>query len=189
MLFITWTNVDLCEPRNESLDVFKQKRVIWNLLYYAGWLTIWSLLFTKCPLSEMKKIQCNFLHTFRIIFRKCATCNSEIVKFFMKLHQVDCQIWHCTRLRVQICPGIRLVLSDHYNDVIMSLMASEITSLTIDFSNVYLGAYQRKNQGSASLRGIHRGTVNSPHKRPATRKMPPFDDVIIQQAFFLTTVD
>ena len=40
----------------------------------------------------------------------------------------------------------------------------------------------RKHQSSASLafvRGIHRGPVNSPHKWPVTRKMFPFDDVIM----------
>ena len=39
-----------------------------------------------------------------------------------------------------------------------------------------------KYQSSASLtfvRGIHRWPVNSPHKRPVTRKMFPFDDVIM----------
>ena len=47
-----------------------------------------------------------------------------------------------------------------YNDVIMSTIASQITSLTIIFSNVYSHADQRKHQGSASLvfvRVIHRG--------------------------------
>ena len=29
------------------------------------------------------------------------------------------------------------------------------------------------------VRGIHRGPVNSPHKWPVTRKMFPFDDVIM----------
>ena len=33
------------------------------------------------------------------------------------------------------------------------------------------------------LGGIHRGPVNSPHKWPATRKMFPFDDVIMNSAF------
>ena len=50
------------------------------------------------------------------------------------------------------------------------------------FSTVYLDADQRKHQGSASLafvRGIHRRPVNSPHKWPVTRKMFPFDDVIM----------
>ena len=46
----------------------------------------------------------------------------------------------------------------------------------------YSGADQRKHQSSASLafvRGIHRGPVNSLHKWPVTRKMFPFDDVIM----------
>ena len=70
----------------------------------------------------------------------------------------------------------------HYDDVTMSLMASQITSLMIAYSTVYSGADQRKHQSSASLafvRGIHRGPVNSPHKWPVTQKMFPFDDVIM----------
>ena len=62
-------------------------------------------------------------------------------------------------------------------------MASEITSLTIVYSTVYSGADQRRHQSSASLafvRGIHRRPVNSPHKWPVTRKMFPFDDVIME---------
>ena len=60
----------------------------------------------------------------------------------------------------------------------MSVMASQITSLTI----VCSGADQRKHQSSASLafvRGIHRWPVNFSHKGPVTRKMFPFDDVIM----------
>ena len=71
----------------------------------------------------------------------------------------------------------------HYDDVIMSAMASQITSLTIVYSIVYSGADQRKHQSSASLafvRGIHRWPVNSPHKWPAKRKIFAFDDVIME---------
>ena len=70
----------------------------------------------------------------------------------------------------------------HYNDVIMGALTSHITSLTIVYSTVYSGADQRKHQSSASLAfvwGIHRWPVNSPHKYPVTRKMFPFDDVIV----------
>ena len=70
----------------------------------------------------------------------------------------------------------------HYSDVIMTDIASQITSLTIVYSSVYSGADQSKHQSPASLafvRGIHRGLVNSPHKWPVTRKMFPFDDVIM----------
>ena len=64
----------------------------------------------------------------------------------------------------------------------MSAMASQITSLTSVYSTVYSGADQSKIQSSASLAfvmGIHRWPVNSPHKWPVTRKMIPFDDIII----------
>ena len=64
----------------------------------------------------------------------------------------------------------------------MSVMTSQITSLTIVYSSVYSDADQRKHQSSASLafvRGIHRWPLNSPHKGPATRKNSPFDDVIM----------
>ena len=69
--------------------------------------------------------------------------------------------------------------------VIMGVLASQITSLTIVYSNVYSGADQRKHQSSASLafvRGIHRRPVNSPYKWSAMRKMFPFDDVIMTTA-------
>ena len=48
--------------------------------------------------------------------------------------------------------------------------------------NRLFGCRSKKHQSSASLafvRGIPRGPVNSPHKWPVTRKMFPFDDVIM----------
>ena len=84
------------------------------------------------------------------------------------------------------CHGASILMesmeSVRYNDVIMDSMASQITSLTIVYLAVYSWADQRKHQSYASLafvRGIHRGPVNFPHKRPVTRKMFPFDDVIM----------
>ena len=72
--------------------------------------------------------------------------------------------------------------SCHYTAVIMGAVASQITRLTIVYSTVYSDADQRKHQSSVSLAfvwGIHRWPVNSPHKWPVTRKMFPFDDVIM----------
>ena len=72
----------------------------------------------------------------------------------------------------------------HDTDVIMGAMVSQITRLTIVYSTVYSGADQRKHQSSASLAfvlGIHRWPVNPPHKGPVTRKMFPFDDVIMDK--------
>ena len=93
-----------------------------------------------------------------------------------------------TSAEYQMCIGWSLgehkvnIDSRHYNEAIMGAIASQITSLTIVYSIVYSDADQRKHVRSASLafvRGIHRGSVNSPHKWPVTRKMFPFDDVIM----------
>ena len=59
----------------------------------------------------------------------------------------------------------------------MSATASQINNLTIVYSTVCSGPDQRKHPSTASLvfvRGI------SPHKGPVTRKMFPFDDVIMK---------
>ena len=85
--------------------------------------------------------------------------------------------------KCRICRQNHIYFIRHYCDVIMSQTASQITSLTIVYSIVDSGTDQRKHQSSASLafvRGIHRGPVNSPHKWPVTRKMFPFDDVIMK---------
>ena len=82
----------------------------------------------------------------------------------------------------------------HYDDVIMTMLASQITSLTVVYSIVYSGVDQSKHQSSASLafvQEIHRGPVNFPHKWPVTRKMFPFDDVIMsvgEIAYIITVI-
>ena len=82
---------------------------------------------------------------------------------------------HCC-LNAVVC----YFLISHYNDVIKSAMASQITSVSIVYSTVCYGADQRKHQSSASLsfvRGIHRWPVNPSHKRPVTQKFFRFGDV------------
>ena len=72
----------------------------------------------------------------------------------------------------------------HCSDVIMSAMASQITSITIVYWTVSSGANQRKHYSSpwqAFVWGIHRLPMNSPHKGPVTRKMFSFDDVIMSR--------
>ena len=79
----------------------------------------------------------------------------------------------------------------HYSGVIMGTMASQITSLTVVYSTFYSGADQIKHQSSAPLafvKGIQRLPVTSPHLGPVTRKMFPFDDVIICIFLFTGTV-
>ena len=81
-----------------------------------------------------------------------------------------------------------LLSPNHYDDVLIDAISSLITSLTIVYSTNYSDADQRKHQSSTSLTfvwGIHRGPVNSPHKWSVTRKMFPFDHVIMYN-FMLT---
>ena len=59
-------------------------------------------------------------------------------------------------------------IAKHYNDVIMSAMASQITSLTIVYSIVYSDADQRKHQSSASLAFV-RGNSPVTGEFPAQR--------------------
>ena len=75
-----------------------------------------------------------------------------------------------------------IILNFHYNDVIMSAMASQITGVSIVCSIIGSGTDKRKHKSSATLAflwGIHLWPVNSPHKWPVTRKMFPFDDIIM----------
>ena len=101
-----------------------------------------------------------------------------MVLFVRLLH-----IWALSNMYLCIQLNLHLFLSDyHYNDVIMSMMASQITSLTTVYSTFYSRRRSRKHQSSASLAfvwGIHHWPVNCPHKRPVMRKICPFDDVIM----------
>ena len=76
----------------------------------------------------------------------------------------------------------------HYYDVIMSGMASQIAGVSIVYLTFCSAVDEKKYQSSASMafvRGIHRWPVNSPHIGPVTRKMFPFDNVIISLSVWL----
>ena len=72
----------------------------------------------------------------------------------------------------------------HYNDVIMSEMASLITRLTIVYSTVI------KTQIKENIKAPRHWPFcvrNSPHKWTVTRKMFPFDDVIVRNVKKITS--
>ena len=90
-------------------------------------------------------------------------------------------------MHLSISSAVCHITKSHYSDIKMGAMKSQITSLTIVYSTVYSGADQRKHKSSASLafvRGIHCWPVNYPHKGPVTRKMFPFDDVIMKDCIY-----
>ena len=80
---------------------------------------------------------------------------------------------------------------EHYSDVMMCAIASQITSISTVYSAVCSGTHQRNHQSSellAFVSGDHWWLVESPHKGPVTRKMFQFDDVIIWYIMWLTYV-
>ena len=108
-------------------------------------------------------------------------CGHQWLKMLQSSWHTGVYFHNCVK-PLQIDRLVQKRRNSHYNDAIMGTMASQITSLTSVYSTVYSGANQRKHQSSVSLAfvlGIHRGPVNSPHKWPVTRKMFPFDDVIM----------
>ena len=112
-----------------------------------------------------------------LIFMFGATNKIKWISFSEYIYQ-DQWVW-----TVGVSINDLYFLYSHYDDVIMTMLASQITSLTVVYSIVYSGVNQRKHQSSASLafvREIHRGPVNFPHKWPVTRNMFPFDDVIMR---------
>ena len=70
-----------------------------------------------------------------------------------------CVFWRQMTALQQVLWVPQDFVRSHYDDVIMTTMASQITSLMVVYSTVYSDADQRKHQSSASLAfvwGIHR---------------------------------
>ena len=61
----------------------------------------------------------------------------------------------------------------------MTTMVFKITSLTVVYSSVYTWKTSKLHV-TGLCEGNSPGPVNSPHKGPVTRKMFPFDDVIMK---------
>ena len=112
-----------------------------------------------------------------------STDKPNVLEFLVKMAKMTLKV-KVNDLHFQYQPRVSqdALIFYHYNDLIMGMIASQITSLTIVYTTIYSDADQRKHQSSASLafvRGINRGPVNSLHKWPVARKMLPFDDVIM----------
>ena len=152
-------------------------RKCYVICYPSGWK--WQnpqVIFRACLKSfvhfveEMIPGMIVWTHDRHIVLKKCWAFHKSMCHFFT---------WYTFRHR----RGYTIPFAHvHYCDVIMGTMASQIPSLTIVYSIVHAGADQRKHQSSASLaftQAIRRSPVNSPHKGPVTRKMFPYDDVIM----------
>ena len=73
--------------------------------------------------------------------------------------------------------------SKHYNDTIMGAIASQIIQPHDCLLNCLFRRITKKTSNlrvTCFARGINRWPLNSPHKGSVTRKMFPFDDVIMR---------
>ena len=91
-------------------------------------------------------------------------------------------VWHVDGIMQYGIEYIQVIRPLHYNNVIMSAMAFQITSLTIVYSTVYS---RRRSKKTSKLRVGGLGVGNSsvtgefPAQRASNTKMFPFDDVIM----------
>ena len=81
------------------------------------------------------------------------------VKCFVKLHSISPQTWYTTFAKISCFKTCNLS--------------------TDSFYDWFRGRSKKTSNLRAFVLGIHRWPVNSPHKRPVTRKMFLFDDVIM----------
>ena len=155
-----------------------------------------SLCAGNSPVTDEFPLQRTVTRSFDVFFHLCLNKRLSKQSWGWWFETPSCSLWrHCNGSWV-LCAAIMIdtftasshgpdgrqcvaviILNgwNHYSDVKMGAMASQITRLTIVYSTVYSGVDQRKHQSSTKL---HRWQVNYPHKGLVTRKMFPFDDVI-----------
>ena len=130
----------LCSP-GDSCDIFLlttsyfsskwDQHVIWG--HGTEWYSYFFLVWRRCDFRRL----CIILHKISNIILLNSTVQSTHHHWPVATSSINC----------------------HYDDVIMSVIASQITSLAIVYSTDYSDTDQRKHQSFASLvfvRGIHR---------------------------------
>ena len=125
----------------------------------------------------------NIRENTKVLYSISLTTIDRYIQYFPVIIWFCCTL-HCCVSSISLVDSCDLVFGAallaigqwynfHCSEVIMSMMASQITTLPIVYSSVYSGADQRKHQSSVSLvfvRGIHRWPVNSLHRGLVTWK-------------------
>ena len=114
--------------------------------------------------------------------KKVAGILSHIYHVLMKHGTQTKYCTHTAEHNVSLRNGTLTLLTNHYIDVIMTTCGVSNHQPNGCLLNRLFG---RRSKKTSKLRvtglcaGNSQGTVNSPHKWPVTRKMFPFDDVIM----------
>ena len=119
-----------------------------------------AIIWTNAEILLIRTLETNFseilsaIHTFSFKKMHLKMSSAKCRLFRLGLNELTHWGW------LEVSNGLgHGCCQPHYIDVIMTTMASQITSLTIVFSTFYSYADQRKHQSSASLAfvwGIHR---------------------------------
>ena len=91
------------------------------------------------------------------MFATCWTWNSQIP--FQTMTKISLKWRHLVSMLGECWGGLDKIPQNHYNDVIMSAMASQITNLTIVYSTVYS---RRRSKKTSKLRVTGLCVGNSP---------------------------
>ena len=117
--------------------------ILWMIIY------IWYYQSPDIFSSADRKCFIKSIHAIPYAFRGCPIpCIVDCMHIITNVTYLDTE---CTQLFANFVI--------HYDDVIMTILASQITSLTVVYFIVYSGVDERRHQSSASLafvRGIHR---------------------------------
>ena len=149
-------DIEVSKSKWRNPDKVIHTGCITRILFYFWWYSI-------CPLNATKQFKVWSLEHNEIHLYNCQSISTE---WFLNY-------WWLLIIGFNNGLAHFRQWAFHYNDVIMSTIASQITSLMIVYSDIYSGADQRKHQSSTSLafvQGIHQGPVNSLHKWPVTWK-------------------
>ena len=111
--------------------------------------------------------------TYHVLLKLCVNWNTYYHQRFYKCLLIDISSTHITRFQMKCI---------HYNDVIISAIASQITSLTIVYLTVYSDADKKKTP-KLHVTDLYEGnspvTSELPTQRPSNAEMIPVDDVIM----------
>ena len=179
-LTVCWTDVELPYPMTSQLNgcpyffVF----LFWYFLHgFYGLHGLW------CPLSQQKAIKINhsLIHLLSAVGRKAVKLNHSLWRQQRRgktlpplpLYYTDhrMQVWYC---REQRNPSLHWRHNDHDG---VSNHQPHGCLLNCLFRRRSKKTSKRRITGLCV--GNSQGPVNSPHKGPVTRKMFPFDDVIM----------
>ena len=137
--------------------------------------------------AHLKKTHCILIYCLTIIVPKYLIDSKSSIKILVcAVYEINQWLYRYKSYHYALSvPRGHIPLKNtyHYSDVIMSILASQITGDSTVCFTVWLDQHQRKHQSPrywSFVKGIHRRMVGSPHKGTVTRRPFPFDDVIMQ---------